>query len=351
MENKFEKYMRLSQPQSYNDSLEAYKTVLDSAMWLSKSTHDAIPTEQRTESLKDAMILFQMSMTKGIAIKALAESLNYYNEIGDFSIPELIDPMSIAALTRTQYEAYSTFHNIFNSNNNDDVEHFLYDSWVLAGLKERQRFPVEIDESELEFAPAYKIEIAKKVKFERDQIDSILDALYNNPIYINMSEGERKVLDNHLKKRVFQFEFKNNNFVKTDWLSMFLKTGVKELFKPLYSIMSLSTHPSNVSVFQYGQMFEDGSYKNNTMTLLKMSEKIMCFFIADFCAYISEAKQEYQKLPDLNKVIIETSNNYMRTGDFVLSNTLDKFSVEIDSYMREKLGDEKFFELMSKVPK
>lgn len=350
MEDKFEHYLRLSQAPTYKDSLEAYQLVLDSGMYISHAVQEALPHKFRNEFIDDALILFQMSMAKGIAVLNIANPINYYNSIGDFSLPDLLDPFAISSLVRPQYEAFTNFNNIFNSTDDIDAKQFLHDVWVLAGLRERRRFYIEPTDEELEVMPIEKRTTAskhkKKSQDELKKIESLIEQIHRNRFYINLNEKQRKVLDDQLKGRVFQFVLSNGRMVKKSWLDMFINTGAHKVFKPMYALMSTSTHPSNVSVFQYAQMFEEYENIQSAKTLLKMSEKLMCFFIADFCRYIPQAKEEYQKIPEMNKIIIESANKHMREFDFKLSDTLDEFSQEIEAYMFEKFqGDySKFFD-------
>jgi hypothetical protein len=350
MENKFEHYLRLSQAPTYGDSLEAYQLVLDSGMYISQAVHKSLPQKDRNTFLDDALILFQMTMAKGIVVLNIANPINYYNSIGDFSLPDFVDPMAIASLVRPQYEAFTNFNNIFNSTDDKDAKQFLHDVWVIAGLKERRRFYVEPTAEKLQQMSEEQrknaLENKAKAHEELKTIESLLEKVRQNPFYTGLNDKQKEILDDQLKGRVFQFVLSDGRMVKKSWLDMFLKTGAHELFTPMYSLMSMNTHPSNVSVFQYAQMFDKYENVQSAKTLLKMSEKIMCFFIADYCRYIPQAKDEYQKLPEINKVIIETSNTYMREFDFKLSDTLDIFSQEIEAHMLEKFqGDySKFFD-------
>jgi hypothetical protein len=350
MENKFEQFLRLSQPKTYGDSLETYQMVLDSGLYISQAVHKSLPEKDRDEFINDALILFQMTMAKGIAVLNIAKPINYYNSLGDFSLPDFVDPMAIASLVRPQYEAFTNFNNIFNSTEDKDARQFLYDVWVIAGLKERRRFYVEPSDEELEKMPENQRKNAwkrrDKSRKELKIIESLLDKVRSSPFYVNLDDKKRKNMDNNLKNRVFQFALSSGKMVKKSWLEMFLNTGAHEVFRPMYSLMSTTIHPSNVSVFQYAQQFDKYENIHSAKTLLKMSEKILCFFIADYCRYIPKAREEYQKLPEMNKVIIETANKHMRDFDFNLSDTIDRFSEDIEVYIRDKFqGDySKFYD-------
>lgn len=350
MENKFEQYLRLSQSKTYGDSLEAYQMVLDSGLYISRAVHKSLPEKDRDEFINDALILFQMTMAKGIAVLHIARPINYHNSLADFTLPEFVDPMAIASLVRPQYEAFTNFNNIFNSTVDKDARQFLYDVWVIAGLKERRRFYDEPSDEKLEKMSEVERKIAlerkEKAQHELKIIESLLNRVRKSPFYADLDDKKRKNMDTNLRKRVFQFVLSKGRMVKKSWLEMFLNTGAHEVFRPMYSLMSTTIHPSNVSVFQYAQMFDKYENVQSAKTLLKMSEKILCFFIADYCRYIPKAREEYQKLPEMNKVIIETANKHMRNFDFTLSNTIDKFSEDIEVYIRDKFkGDySKFYD-------
>lgn len=140
MENKFEQYLRLFKANNFADSLEAYRLVVDSGMHISLAMHEPLTKNDRNKLIDDALILFQMTMAKGIAVLNIANPINYYNSIGNFSLPDFVDPMAIASLVRPQYEAFTNFNNIFNSTDNEDAREFLNDVWVIAGLKDGNNF-------------------------------------------------------------------------------------------------------------------------------------------------------------------------------------------------------------------
>ena len=93
------------------------------------------------------MILFQMVMSKGLAIQKLINGVDYRNPKTGIN-SNILDPTSLAILTRSQFEAFSIFHNIYVSNNDQNVIDLLHDIWVVAGLKERQKgFEPRIEEN------------------------------------------------------------------------------------------------------------------------------------------------------------------------------------------------------------
>src|SRR5690554_3981842 len=215
---------------------ESYHRVLNSAFKILSPVHQKVNGKLRTQQNQDAMILFQMAISKGLAIKDLLKGCQYENrETGAVSAP-LVDPTTIAALTRTQYEAFSVFHNIYNANKDQNIVDLLHNLWVIAGLKERQRGNVS----------EHPEHIAKAEK-EAREIDQLILQIQSNSIFLERPEEQKQKILGWIEKRKFEIVFRNNKFVLLPHRDMFLSTGVNEVFSNQYAILSWSIHPSYVS--------------------------------------------------------------------------------------------------------
>lgn len=349
MENIFNHYWRLvmESPNATND-LESYKLILDSGFYLSRKLEELFPHAERNQQIIDGMTLFQMTLTKGLSLFQLIHGLNYHNPIGNFSFTNLRDPMSMSSIVRAQFEAFSNFHNIYNSSDNKDVSRLLYDLWFVAGLKERQRFvddklggklelPEGIDSDDptnqrlVEMQARYeemKKENKQKGEDEAKVIESTIENIHKNPIYLGLSEEKQIALDKRIKDREFQLIYTEGKFTPAGWRDLFLNAEVKEAFYHLYSSMSLNSHPSNVSVFQYDQMFSDNSNDELALVSLRISKYILAFMIADFCTHFPELKKVFQQLPKINQLIIDGFNTNYRSSKYQLSEYRMKFFEE-----------------------
>ncbi len=107
-----------------------------------------------------------------------------------------------------------------------------------------------------------------------------------------------------------------------------MNAGVNEVFMHLYSLMSLSTHPSNITVFQYAQMFEKNFDAEMTFTFLGYSKIIMAFMIADYCKYFPIAKEKFLELPEINQLLVDSLNGTFRGRDFEISGLRNKYMAE-----------------------
>lgn len=295
--------------------------ILESGFFLVNEVHSEIDPKERNEQVNDALIVLQMVLGKGLAIKNLIGGLDFDNSINGTKMKELIDPTTIAVLTRTQFEAFANFHNIYNSSNDKDLTNLLYDLWVISGLKYRQA-TVHEDMPE---------EHRAKAEQEKQKIERILNAIHENPHYMALDEKQKNWVDERIKKRDFELLFNEGKFSKPGWRELFLNAGVKDVFMSLYSLLSLSTHPSNVSVFQYNQMYEKGFNKEMAYSFLSQSTIIMAFMIAEYCKYFPIAKQKFQELPELHQYLIDSNNGNFRGKEYEVSGIRDKYKDEFQA--------------------
>jgi hypothetical protein len=282
------------------DKLEAYHRVLDLAFKIMSPVHQKMGAKLRTHQNQDAMILYQMAISKGLAIMGLIDGVEYKNRETGAS-RKFLDPSPIAALTRTQFEAFSTFHNIYNSNEDSNVINLLYDIWVIAGLKER----LKGSEPKLQ-------EHKTKAQNDKNTIDKLILRVKNNQIFKDESiEKQKKILD-WIDNRKFEVTYRNKKLVLLNQKDMFINAGVNQNFENQYAILSWYIHPSNISVTQFGQMFEKNFNEEHAFTLLNISRIILSMLVVEYCNYFPLAKEEFQNLSKLDQLIVYVDNKTFR---------------------------------------
>lgn len=310
--------------------MKSLQMVLETGFCLLDAVHSKINRKDRNAQVNDALIVFQMILGKGLAIKKLATGLEFENSINGTKTSGLVDPTPIAVLARTQFEAFANFYNIFNSTDDQKLTDLLYDMWVIAGLNERQRTVSEDMNDGLK----------KKAESERKEIEELRTTILENPCFKNLDEQRQNWFRERIRKRDFELLFKDGKFTKPGWRELFLNADVKDVFMHLYSAMCLSAHPSNVSVFQYSQMFDKGFNNEMTFTYVGHSTIIMSFMIAEYCKYFSLAKDKFEKLPDLHKLIVDSYNGIYRGKQNEISDVRDKYEEEFQSayekFMKEQ---------------
>lgn len=300
----------------------AYSKVIDAGFQILQPVHQKIIGSKRTRQNQDAMILFQMVLSKGLAIQKLIEGAEYRNPKTGIST-SILDPTSIAALTRTQFEAFSTFHNIYISNSDENIVELLHDIWVVVGLKERQRG----------FDPTHE-EHKIKAKLEEQQINELLVKIQANPIFRKEEiEKQAKILG-WIQSRKFEIAYRNNKLVLLSQKELFTNSGVNEAFENQYALLSWFVHPSYISVLQFGQMYEQNFYEENANTMLRISRIIVSMLIVDYITYFEEALEEFKTLPEIDQLIIHSDNKTFRSKSDFKTDAMDKLEKELVEHFR-----------------
>jgi hypothetical protein len=90
----------------------------------------------------------------------------------------------------------------------------------------------------------------------------------------------------------------------------------KDIFDNIYTYFSLYSHPSQVAVFQFENMFdmESEAFKTLTTTNLKYCFSLMSVFIADYINLFPQVKKTFEKLEIVEQIAINAHNKMLR-GD------------------------------------
>jgi hypothetical protein len=316
-------YFRLMLSETKEDKKESYSKVVDAGFQILNPVHEKIIGDLRTAQNQDAMILFQMVISKGLAIQKLIDGVDYKNPKTEITT-NILDPTSIAALTRTQFEAFSNFHNIYLSSKDQNVIDLLHDLWVIAGLNERQRgFEPTIEE--------HKIKAAQ----EKSKIDGLIERIKVNSVFCQEDTNKQgKILD-WISKRKFEITYRNNKLVLLSQKDLFLNSGVNEAFENQYSLLSWFVHPSYISVLQFGQMYEKNFNEQHAYTFLRISRIIMSMLIADYNTYFDVAMEEYKNLPKIDQLIIHSDNKTFRPNSEFKSDAMADLENEIVELLKK----------------
>lgn len=252
----------------------------------------------------EANILFQMSVLKSISLQHLAHSINYRNDIDGTFIKDLYDPYGMLNLVRAQYEAYCNFNNIFIQSNAEEDLKLKYDIWVLSGLSYRQRFNAESEEQ------------IKTKEYEANQIIQLKNKIVTNECYKQLEEKSQLNIQECINRREWQIKIHGKKAYKIGWHDMMTNAGIGKhnLTESLYSYLSLATHPSNVSVFQFSSMYINEKQEFNVEMALELSQSFISMMIRDYVIYFNLKENIFDKLPLIPQMLIN-SNNIMYRGD------------------------------------
>ena len=263
---------------------------------------------------KDAKIINQMMFTKLTHIKKLVEGVGYTAKNGD-KLNAIIDPTIIASLTRNVYETTSLFNLIFRNTKTTDEKAIIYGLWVLSGLKYRQRFA----------SSATTPENIEKIEDEKKEIAKIETEIRETVLYKSLDAKNQAKIETKIKDKDFKIKFDGKEVTFLNWQDMCDVMELnKDLFDNIYTYFSLYSHPSQVAVFQFENMFsrDKEEYIELTSTNLKYCFSLLSVFIADYINLFPEVKDTFEKLEVHKQIAIDSHNRLLRGEKFLINDAM-----------------------------
>ncbi len=299
---------------------EDHLNVLDIVVDTCNTVFDEMKNVNIEYSLdRDAKLLFEMTVRRSISLRTL------YTNIDD-SLKLPIDPMSMWGIVRSQFEAFCNFNNIYNRTNSYDERRLLHELWVVSGLQYRQKSNSE----------AMNEEQLQKRNKEAELIEELKEHILTNPFLMNLGTHEIEKMKGFIKKKEFQVAYNDGKIYKMSWAQMWLNSGVQDKFDNLYSMMSNSTHPSNVSVFQFRDLHLEDHADFSANFSVKFSVLILCLFLRDFCTYFEPLKAKFSTISNLNQSVINGYNRIARDESYALSD-ITLFNDAVAKVLDERL--------------
>ena len=245
-----------------------------------------------------------MVFTKITHLRKLIEGVGFQSKAGK-KLNEIIDPTIVASLVRNLYETVGLFNLIYVNTKNNDEKNILYSLWVISGLKYRQRFKVNISRQENE----------DKLNEEQEEINILVRLIEQTELYRKLNEVDKKKIHEMIKKKEYKMRFENNEVKFLTWQDLSTTLGCDEkLFGTIYTYFSLYSHPSQVAVFQFNEMFsiEAEEFKKITTANLNYCFSILSIFVADYIKLFPRVKSTYDKLPLKDQIVINYHNKMVR---------------------------------------
>lgn len=265
------------------------------------------PQKSSNDQINDAIVVGQMVLGKILNLKKILEGVEV--SFAESQSELIIDSSVISAVVRNIYETACMFNIVYIQPRNPDEQLILYNLWVHAGLSLRKRYQIRItNQISKDQADADEI----KMKRLREEI-------LNTQLFSELdSKNQNKVLA-ALKDKIYQFKFERGSFYYMSWEKIGSLAGLnEEIATEYYSFLSLHTHPSNVSVFQYQAMALKGNlhFAKFAETITSWSLFFISGFIADYCKVYSQAFTLYSELNEIEKGIIDFYNVAPRSKQF-----------------------------------
>ena len=295
-------FSRLLGPTNLKEMIEGHKLISDVGFTiLYKHGQEGAKTSVWDH---DGNILYQMSVLKSLSLHQLAQSINYFNDIDGSSLKNTYDPFGMYNIVRSQYEAFCNFNNIFIQSKSEDELKLKYYLWVISGLNYRQRFKVESDWAK------------KKKESEADEIAELNKLILENICYKQLEEQSQKNIQDCIKKRDWQIKIEGSKASKIAWHEMMTNAGANDMLEGQYSHLSLATHPSNVSVFQFSSMYVENQQEFNAKMALQLSKTFMAMFIRDYITYFKLQNKHFDNLPLIPQMLINSYNTMFRNDSY-----------------------------------
>jgi hypothetical protein len=299
-------YARLCKPNNINDCLEVVDIYSE---FFTRSILSSHPSDAKSAQEGEAKLIQQMMLTKCLHLKSILPGTSFISKRGD-KLPKIVDPTIVACLVRNVYETIALFNLIYKQHSGDSRD-IVYKLWVISGLKYRQRFESNIRSEN------YR----KKQILEKGTIEKLTTEIENNHLFLSFSEEVKQKIKNCIKQKVYLVKIENNNISMLSWQQMINIMGLrKDLFSNLYNYFSLYAHPTNVSVFQFGIMFERDE-KNVSLAKLNMQYlfSFCAIFIADYITLFSDAIKIFESLNILEQAVINGHYSLARGGGFQIN--------------------------------
>jgi len=262
---------------------------------------------------KEAKIVLQMMATKALYLMRTIEGVSFKTNTG-FILNNILDPSIIAGQVRNVFETAGMFNTIYRTVENDEQKALLHLLWVSAGLKYRQRFVTNI------ITP----DVKKKQEQESQHISDIKAEIEKSKIYQGLDAKNQEKIQNRIKSKEYLININGNDVNFLNWSEVSKSMGMDEkLFDNMYTYFSLYAHPSNVSVFQFAEMFntEDPGYIELTQMNLLYAIFFLSVFLADYLHLFPKVKETFDKLPLIEQLILNAPNRLARGANFSINDS------------------------------
>lgn len=307
-----DEFLRLHNGENYSDRLDSFNNVVDTAF---KILYEDQKRTYKTQFKQEANLLYQMTIMKCLSLQKLIDGIYYTNPISKLKFTGLYDTFSIYSVIRSVFESICIFNNIYIFPIKEESKMLLYYLWVISGLKYRQRFESNVVSQKGE----------KKLKEESEEIKKAEQKIYTNSYFISLPKKEQKKIGKALNNNKFQFYFENDIIFFAPWAKMFENMGVNDIFRNAYTDLSLNTHPSNVSVFKFRDMYDGHTDKLLSYIALDQVKVFISFIIRDYITLFPGNMITFNNLPEVNQMIINSYNRMFRGAKYQLN--------DIESYV------------------
>lgn len=290
-----------------NDMLDIY------AEFLIKVVQNHHTEKVFTKEEADAKLIFQMMLTKVLHLKSATAGISFKAKDG-LGLNKIIDPTIVASLIRNIYETAAMFNLIYRNTKSKEERELLYLLWVHSGFKYRQRFEKAITTDENK----------EKHQYEKAQIDKIVAEIEGSTLFKNLDEKNQGKIRTKLKDKDYLMMIEGTEVKFLHWHDLTKVMGIKEgMLDDIYTYFSLYSHPSNVAVFQFADMFKRGeeTFPKMVNFNLKIAFFMFSIFIADYITLFPTVLKTFESIDLRDQIVINFHNTMTRSQNFSINDS------------------------------
>ena len=291
------------------ESCQEMLTIFQEFMLLVIQKHNKEAVDSQAKA--DAKILLQMVFTKAVQLNKLLDGVEFDSRYGG-KLDNIIDPTAISVIIRNLYETVALFHLVYTHPDSEDKHSIVYNLWVSSGLSYRQRFSATFSTS------------VERLTEEAQIIDQIKSEIEKTELFQSLSEPNKGKINNKLRAKDYKICFEGNEIKFLSWQDITSTMNLKnDLFDHMYNYFSLYAHPSNVSVFQFDQMFspESQDFIGLTKTSMKYCSALLSIFTADYIKLFPHIIETYNAMEIQDQILLNFHNHMMRPETFSINDS------------------------------
>jgi len=302
-------FMRFCIKYSHEDQIENLKIISNIIVNFIKE-HHFDSTENFTDM--NGKLFLQMMLTKVLSLVEISKgiSIETYNNI---KLDNVVDPTILSNLIRNIFETAGLFNLIYRSPKSKNEKEIIFMLWAIAGLSYRQN----LDDFN-------NIENIEKKEKEKKQIDDLKRRIFENQLYINLDNKNKDIINTRIKSKEFLIQFDSNKVTCLKWSNIINNFSIKHnYYDKIYNWFSQYSHPSYVSVFQFGQMYSNEEVvKGLTRLNLRIAIDFLSFFVSDYVYLFPETIKTFEKFKIIDQIVINFNNMFYRGENYIINNSL-----------------------------
>jgi hypothetical protein len=297
---KIEDIAKMTKMETIDECTQYLKVMLDFYYELIMSPECSIVTTQIED---DRNIWLQTMFSKGCQFVSLLDGVGYSKGISHLN--PIIDFSILFTIARNVYESLIAFEILFVIPKTEEQQTIVYNLFMAHGLHERLK---NLDEDIQKLNP-------ERMKSEQEDIDECKRAIEETVLYKKMNLQEKNVIKNAFGNK-FRYIFKDDNTIELiNYDKAYVLLNINEnLFNRIYSLFSLHSHPSYLSLIQFRDAFKD-EYRADIHMAKHATQCILSFmsiFIIDYMKLNPNAKTLYDNLDYPRRFAIGMYEDAMR---------------------------------------